>query len=119
MGTVVNLAVLTLLLNLHVQMTASVATAILGSMCFNFVFNRRFAFSAARYLAWPRQFVSFVAASSVGASINYASTVLAFAHVPGMRPQAAALVGIAIGTAFNFAASRYLVFRASHVHLPR
>jgi putative flippase GtrA len=86
-------------------------------MCFNFVFNRRFSFAAARHRAWPRQFVSFAAASSVGASINYAATVLALAQAPAMRPQVAALIGIAAGTAFNFAASRYLVFRASHIQL--
>jgi dolichol-phosphate mannosyltransferase len=115
MGTVVNLAVLTLLLKLRLPMSVSVATAIFGSMCFNFAFSRRFAFSAARHRAWPRQFVSFVAASSVGALINYAATVWALGQVPGMRPQVAALIGIAIGTAFNFVASRYVVFRASHI----
>jgi putative flippase GtrA len=32
-----------------------------------------------------------------------------------LRPQIAALFGIAVGTAFNFIASRYLVFRAAHI----
>jgi dolichol-phosphate mannosyltransferase len=115
MGTLVNLVALTLLVKLRLPLTVSVATAIFGSMCFNFVFNRRFAFSAARNRAWPRQFVNFIAASSVGALINYATTVSVLARVPGLRPQVAALIGIMIGTAFNFAASRYLVFRASHI----
>lgn len=30
-------------------------------------------------------------------------------------PQAAALFGIAVGTGLNFVASRYLVFRSTHV----
>jgi putative flippase GtrA len=35
-----------------------------------------------------------------------------------LRPQLAALAGIAAATAFNFVASRYLVFRTSHVRPP-
>jgi putative flippase GtrA len=36
-----------------------------------------------------------------------------------LRAQLAALVGIAAATAFNFVASRYLVFRSSHIRPPR
>jgi putative flippase GtrA len=36
----------------------------------------------------------------------------------GLRAQLAALVGIAAATAFNFVASRYLVFRSSHFRPP-
>jgi putative flippase GtrA len=36
----------------------------------------------------------------------------------GLRPQLAALVGIAAATVFNFIASRYLVFRSSHIRPP-
>ena len=35
--------------------------------------------------------------------------------MPTLKPQVAALIGIAVGTAFNFVASRYLVFRAVHI----
>ena len=119
LGAVVNLLALTLLLRLQVPLPISVATAIFGSMCFNFVFNRRFSFSSARHRAWPAQFISFVAASAVGAVINYSCTVLTLARVPGLSPQLAALIGIAAGTASNFLTSRYLVFRASHVRHPR
>jgi dolichol-phosphate mannosyltransferase len=119
MGTVVNLVALTLLLRFGVAMRPAVGVAIFASMCFNFVLNRRFSFAAARHRAWPRQFIKFVAASSLGALINYAVTVIVHTRAPGMRPQLAALLGIAIGTAFNFAASRYLVFRASHIRAQR
>jgi dolichol-phosphate mannosyltransferase len=115
MGTLVNLAALTLFLGMHMAMQASVAAAILVSMCFNFVLNRRFSFSAARGGSWTRQFLKFIAASSVGALINYATTFLVLSRAPDTRPQIAALIGIAVGTAFNFAASRYLVFRAFHI----
>jgi dolichol-phosphate mannosyltransferase len=115
MGTIVNLIALTLLLKVGVGMRFAVAAAIFTSMCFNFVLNRRFSFSAARHRAWPRQFVKFVAASSIGALINYGVTVFLIHRLPELRPQLAAVLGIAIGTGFNFAASRYLVFRAQHV----
>lgn len=41
--------------------------------------------------------------------------MLVLAHPMGLRPQAAALIGIAAGMMFNFVTSRYLVFRMSHV----
>ncbi|MES1206772.1 MAG: glycosyltransferase family 2 protein [Pseudomonadota bacterium] len=118
LGTVVNLAALTALLALRLPARPALATAILLSMCFNFVLNRRFSFAGARRVSWPRQFLSFVAASSVGALLNYATAAFVLARAPGWRPQVAALMGIAVGTAVNFSASRYLVFRAKHVRLP-
>jgi dolichol-phosphate mannosyltransferase len=115
MGTVVNLVVLTALLALRAPMRGAIAGGIGVAMCFNFALNRRFSFSATRHRSWVRQFVGFVAASSVGALINYAATLFVIARVPELRPQVAALIGIVIGTMFNFVASRYLVFRASHI----
>ena len=117
LGTVVNLAALTALLSAHLPDRLSIAAAIFVAMGFNFVLNRRFSFSAARKTSWVRQFAGFVAASSVGALLNYMVTVFVLARVPGMRAQVAALIGIAAGTAFNFVASRYLVFRAKHVRV--
>ena len=49
--------------------------------------------------------------------VNYALTVLLLNHFPHLPAQAAALVGIAVGTGINFAASRYLVFRSEHMRL--
>jgi dolichol-phosphate mannosyltransferase len=115
LGTAVNLLLLTLLLGVGLGMRPAVATAILLSMCFNFVLNRRFSFAAARGQSWLRQFLGFIAASSVGAVINYGTTLFVHARLPGWRPQVSALIGIATGTAFNFLASRYLVFRTSHI----
>ena len=59
MGTLVNLAALTLLLQLRLAPEAAVAIAILTALCFNFVLNRRLAFPGARDRAWPRRFSSF------------------------------------------------------------
>ncbi len=115
MGTVVNLAALSALLAMKLPQRPAVALAIFVAMCFNFVLNRRFSFSAARHRPWLRQFLGFVAASSLGALINYATTMFIAARVVGIRLQVAALIGIAVGTIFNFAASRYMIFRVSHV----
>jgi dolichol-phosphate mannosyltransferase len=115
LGTVVNLVTLTILLGLALPTKPAMGIAIFASMCFNFVLNRRFSFSGSRGTSWRRQFVSFVAASSLGAIINYVSALFALAHVRTLPPQGGALIGIAVGTAFNFVASRYLVFRTSHI----
>jgi dolichol-phosphate mannosyltransferase len=118
LGTLVNLVLLTFLLRLELALKPAVALAILLSMVFNFVLNRRFSFGESRQQSWLKQFIGFMAACSVGAVINYAVTLL-FVGTFALRAQLAALVGIAAATAFNFVASRYLVFRSSHIRLPR
>lgn len=50
LGTVVNLAALTILIAAHLQIRWAVAFAILIAMTFNFLLNRRFSFSFARRL---------------------------------------------------------------------
>jgi len=118
LGTVVNLVLLTLFLQLDLPANVSVAAAIILSMVFNFVLNRRFSFGESRKDSWVRQFVGFMAACSVGALINYAVTLLFMGKTFSLRPQLAAVIGIAAATAFNFIASRYLVFRSSHIRPP-
>jgi dolichol-phosphate mannosyltransferase len=115
LGTLVNMLALTALLAAGTPVRWAVAAAILASMCFNFALNRRFSFAGARERAWPRQLAAFIAASSVGALINYGVSIMLLTRIKGLTPQVAALVGIAAGTLFNFMASRYLVFRASHI----
>lgn len=115
LGTVVNLVLLTLFLHVGMSARPAVALAIVLSMFFNFVLNRRFSFGESRKESWLRQFIGFMSACSVGALINYAVTLVLMGKAFALRPQFAALVGIAAATAFNFIASRYLVFRVSHI----
>ena len=117
MGTLVNLAALTLLLMAGTDIRVAVALAIFIAMTFNFVLNRRFSFSFARHRSWLRQYIHFVAASSAAAVVNYCLTLVVLNYLPGLAPQAAALIGIVVGTGINFVASRYLVFRATHVRI--
>lgn len=114
-GLIVNLTLLTIFVLFHIPLQVSVATAIFVSVCSNFILNRRFSFSFARRGSWFRQFVSFLGASAVGAFVNYALTLTTLHYLPLWRLQAASLIGIAAGTVFNFAASRYLIFRTSHI----
>jgi dolichol-phosphate mannosyltransferase len=115
LGTLVNLVLLTFFLHLAIPAHVSVASAIVLSMVFNFVLNRRFSFGESRKASWLRQFIGFMAACSLGAVINYAVTLVLMGPRFHMRAQFAALVGIVAATAFNFLASRYLVFRSSHI----
>jgi dolichol-phosphate mannosyltransferase len=115
LGTVVNLVLLTILLRFGLKPNVAVGTAIVLSMVFNFVLNRRFSFGQKVAEGWFRQFVGFMAACSFGALINYAATLFFMRTFPTWRPQVAALIGIAVATLFNFVASRYLVFRSTHI----
>ena len=88
-------------------------------MCFNFVLNRRFSFSQSRHRAlaaasswasWPPP--RSARSSTTRRPCSWPGTLA------GLRVQVAALLGIAVGTLFNFIASRYLVFRGTHIRAP-
>lgn len=112
-GVVVNLATLTLLLWVGLPIQAAVGAAIGLSMFSNFVLNRRITFSYAREGNLWLQLAGFFIGSSFGAIVNYAVTMLLLKEIPALHalPQAASLVGICAGLAFNYGVSRYLVFR--------
>lgn len=112
-GLAVNLLALTLLLREGVVAEPAILTAILVSMVWNFALNRRFSFSYARDRSLVRQFLGFIAACSLGAVVNYITTT----HLwQGLHyKQLAAVIGVLAGTLFNFAASRFVVFRSKHV----
>ncbi len=112
-GLVVNLLALTALLSLHVREKPAVALAILLSMVWNFALNRRFSFSYARDQSLVRQFLGFIAACSIGAVVNYLTTMALWPVLP--YKQLAALMGVLAGTFFNFAASRFVIFRSKYV----
>jgi dolichol-phosphate mannosyltransferase len=112
-GLAVNLAALTLLLHSPISKEQCVAIAIGVSMCWNFVLNRRFSFSYARDRSVLRQFLGFLAACAVGALVNYVVTIRLWGLIPSK--QLAASLGVLAGTAFNFVASRFVIFRVKHV----
>lgn len=111
-GTIVNLAVLTVLVWLDVDVKIALALAIFISMLSNFALNRRFTFSYARGGNMWLQLVGFIGASSFGAVVNYATalTVLRLWPVLEKIPQVASIIGILAGLVFNYFVSRYFVF---------
>ncbi len=110
-GLAVNLSVLTVALRVGVNEKLAVVMAILTSMVWNFLLNRRFSFSYARDRPVIRQFGGFVAACSIGAVVNYFTTTHLWLAL-GSR-QIAAVVGVMAGTVFDFSANRFIVFRTS------
>jgi dolichol-phosphate mannosyltransferase len=115
-GVAVNLAVLTLALGLGAAEPAAVMAGIAVSLGSNFALNRRFTFSYARGDSLGRQFLGFVLACSAGVVVNSCSTLLLRPYLASV--QAAALLGILAGTAFNFLCLRFLVFRRRAVSVP-
>jgi dolichol-phosphate mannosyltransferase len=113
-GTVVNLAVLTLLLLLACPAGVAVAGGIVTSVASNFALNRRFTFSYARNESLPRQFAGFGAACSVGMVVNYLVTMGLRPHVAPL--QMAAALGIVAGMGFNFFCTRYVIFKFTTAH---
>ncbi len=111
LGTVVNLAVLTALINSGLTARVAIGVAIIASMSSNFLLNRRFSSPYARLGRWWPQYLRFAATCSLGALINYVVALLLLSRHPEMVPQIAALIGIAAGAVGHFAASRWLVFR--------
>lgn len=118
-GTLVNLGLLSGLVALQVPARYAVALAIALAMGSNFVLGRRFGLALPRDRGLAGQLAGYATASLPGALVNYLATLLADARVPGLSIQAAALVGIAAGAAFNLVASRYLAFKAKHVRVRR
>jgi len=112
-GLLVNILILTLLIRMEVAEKLAVALAIAVSMIWNFGLNRRFSFSYARDQSIVRQFFGFVGACSIGAIVNYFITVGLWSIIP--YKQLAAVCGVIAGTFFNFAASRFFIFRSKHV----
>jgi dolichol-phosphate mannosyltransferase len=112
-GLIVNIAALTLLLDVGTPKSYAVAAAIAVSMLWNFVLNRRFSFSYARDRPIVRQFFGYIAACSLGAAVNYVATLWLWESF--QHKQIPALIGVLLGTGFNFTANRFVIFRSKHV----
>lgn len=111
LGVGVNLAVLTLALWAGVPVKLAIILGIAVSMVFNFALDRRFTFSYARHGKISQQFVGFVAVCLIGSLLNYLSAIWLLKRFPHLLPQLAELVGIVVGTFFNYSLSRFLIFR--------
>ncbi|MEM6552180.1 MAG: glycosyltransferase family 2 protein [Planctomycetota bacterium] len=117
LGLGVNLAALTGLLAMGVPEIPAIAGGIAVSIVSNFLLNRRFTFSYARDSSWLRQFLGFCGACAIGASVQFAVAASLVHTYPDFIPQVAATLGVIAGTAFNFIANRYLVFKKRHIRI--
>jgi dolichol-phosphate mannosyltransferase len=111
-GAVVDLLIYGVLMHL-MGLGAARAVAIWAAMTWNFNLNRRFTFSYARGGAILQQYALFAAACSVGALVNW-STSLGLRHINPFfvdHPLIAATIGIIAGTMWNYLLSNYIVFR--------
>jgi dolichol-phosphate mannosyltransferase len=115
-GVVVNLAILSVLVALHVPDSLAVAAGIGVSVVTNFFLNRRFTFAYARSGSIRKQFVGFALASAAGAGLNFVVTRLVSTRWPSLPIQGAALCGIAAGMVLNYLANQFLNFRRKMYH---
>lgn len=116
-GTLVNLAVAKSLSLTGVADRAAIGAGIGVSVVSNFLLNRRFTFSHAMDGPLVRQFVGFVAASSIGMIVNYAVAVTMRTRI-GYPLALAVCAGILAGMSFNFAINRWFVFRRARRPIP-
>lgn len=112
-GMVIDLTVFTLLLMLFTVPPAR-ALAIVIAMTWNFWLNRRLTFSSSRSNAVLPQYLRFCLSCTVGATINWAVSILSTAIWPALTPQISAFIGIVAGTGFNYVLSKRLVFLTSN-----
>lgn len=110
-GLIVNLAVLSLLLQLGVTSEVAVVVAIAVSICTNFLLNRRFTFYHAKSEPMLGMFLKYVASVSVGALINTIVTLFLIKSYPEMLVQIASVIGILVATLFNYIAMKFVVFK--------
>lgn len=113
-GAVINLFVVSLLRVFGTTAAIALAGGIAVSIVTNFLLNRRFSFSYARFEDIRKQFAGFVLASSVGAAVNFSVSYLAWTSGLSEIPfglQLSALLGISGGMIFNFLGNRFIVFR--------
>lgn len=113
-GVLVNLGILTLALSLGFTELPALTAGIVVSVVTNFLLNRRYTFAYARSGDIRKQFLGFALASAVGGALQLSTSAMMLRMYSGLAPQLAALVGVAAGFLFNFAANRFVVFKQKH-----
>jgi dolichol-phosphate mannosyltransferase len=101
------------LLTLVIPWHAARGLAIWAAMTWNFWLNRRITFSDARSSSVLRQYGLFCLSCSLGAVVNYVSSIALSSVFTFFNNHklAAALCGILAGTVFNYLFSFHVVFR--------
>lgn len=115
LGTIVNLATLTVLLLAKIDYALASAIAIWVSMSSNFQLNRLLTFSSARIHAYLPQYFKFALSCLAGMAINYlvANWLVDQQDLFNQYKHLASLAGVGAGMTFNFLGSRFWVFKLS------
>ena len=113
-GMAVDLACYVMLMSL-LPLTVARGLAIWVAMTWNFWLNRRFTFSFARRRALLPQYVMFCLTCGVGALVNWTTSIAVASLLTVFvgRPLSAAVVGIVVGSIFNFVLCNCAVFQRS------
>jgi dolichol-phosphate mannosyltransferase len=115
-GTVVDLLIYALLLQAGVGLPPARALAIFAAVSWNFIINRRVAFSGRRFeRPIIDQYLSWLASTLLGAVISWsvAVSLTSFTEFFARQVFIAAALGIAAGSVINFILARYWVFTGS------
>lgn len=87
----------------------------LAAATFAWALNRRYTFRGANRRGWWKQWLRYLGSNALGGTLNYAVYAELIADLAWFRAHvfAAVALGSLAGMAFNFAAARHYVFRAS------
>lgn len=111
LGFCLNMVVLTSALLLGAKVKIALILGIAASTLFNFVLDRHWVFSYARHRSLILQFVGFIFVCLAGAWLNYRCAIGLLGLFPKLWPQVAEIVGIIVGTTFNYLLLRFAIFR--------
>lgn len=103
--------VLTVALKAGIEVRIALILGITTSMTLLFILDRHLVFSHARYRDVLPQLIGFLIVCFVGGALNYLSAMALLSAFPGLLVQAAELVGIIVGTTFNYIFLRFLIFK--------
>ena len=111
-GFLVDVGVLYLLIRLGASFLLARAASFLCAVATTWLVNRRTTFAIASRPSL-REFFGYLAAMSIGGSINYASSYLIVQMMPqqSLISVAAVAIGSLLGLSVNFAVSKFWVFR--------
>ena len=109
---VVDLSLMTVLMSLGVAFPLARVASIAAAMVFNFFLNRWMTFLGATRSTWRPQLAKFVAACSVGLTINWSVSNALYSLLPSWRwaYQLFCMAGILAGLGSNYLFSKCVVF---------
>lgn len=110
-GFCINMIILTVAIWEGVDVHLSILMGISASLITCFILDRYYVFEGGKHHKISLQFVCFIFVCFLGACINFGCAVGLLRLFTWITPHGAALVGIIIGTTFNYIIFRTLIFK--------